>query len=143
MRIMPKNLIQKLDPENILLIPKNQDTVSIMALHRSLIAEGVIPLRGNFNMLPGMLSTLSGIKSMGSSVSKVAIIIDDDNLSTKALGEIKILCEDRQFCSMRIDSNVALLLHTKQTVKELSVLGDKLRTFPKPTERNNDQRLAM
>ena len=142
MCIMPKNLIHTLDPEKILLIPKNQNSASIMALHRSLIAEGVMPLRGNFNMLPGMLSTLSGIKAMGSSVNKVAIIIDDDNLSASALAEIKSLCEERQFCSMRIDANVSLLLHTKHTFKELSVLGNRLNTLPRVVENSHEHSFA-
>lgn len=126
MRITPKSLIQKMDPERILLFPKDKESSSMMAVHRSIIAHGIIPLRGNFDMLPGMLSTLSGIQAMGASLSKVAIIIDDDHLTHKALTEIKDLCEQRQFCSMKMDGDVSLLLHTQQSKNELKVLGDRL-----------------
>lgn len=130
MRITPKSLIQEVDPAKILYIPKSGKGNQILAAHRSLVAAGAIPLRGKFSLLPGMLSTLSNIRDMGVKAAKVAIIIDDDQLSPKDLAEIKELMLNRQFCSMPIDNGVMLILHTRMKPGELGLIRDLLQHPP-------------
>jgi hypothetical protein len=130
MRITPKSLIQDVDPAKILYIPKAGKGNQLLVSHSYLVAAGAIPLRGKFSLLPGMLSTLSNIRDMGVKASKVAIIIDDDQLSHKDLAELKDLMIGRQFCSMPIDNGVMLIVHTRMKPSELGLIRDLLQYPP-------------
>jgi hypothetical protein len=70
---------------------------------------------------------------MGVKATKVAIIIDDDQLSPKDLAEIKDLMLSRQFCSMPIDNGVMLIVHTRMKPSELGLIKDLLE-YPSLSE---------
>lgn len=110
MNINLKNILGGSDPNTAIIFSKSSGPDSPMDIHRALIANGLVPLRGDYKKLPAIMSTMEAISLMVPKSTKVAIVIEDNDLDAASLEKIRQLVVDRSFSHWSLDNDARIII---------------------------------
>lgn len=105
-----KGLLAATTSDKALFVQRRHEQSVSKDVHRALIAQEAVPLRGDYQKIPSIMNALQSLGFMTPKKTVLALVIDDDKLTKEQLEVIRNIAVDRTYMGRKVEVNVRVVI---------------------------------